>query len=75
VFPKPTEVFVENKGQKVFRALELNENMGIYIKVIAERDATISELKKKNRWMTIKMGAAFVLFIVILFRKFLIRLI
>jgi len=36
VFPKPTEVFVENKGQKVFRALELNENMGIYIKVIAE---------------------------------------
>ncbi|HPI81840.1 MAG TPA: hypothetical protein PK122_01210 [Candidatus Paceibacterota bacterium] len=36
VFPKPTEVFVENKGQKVFRALELNENMGIYIKVIAD---------------------------------------
>lgn len=36
VFPKPTEEFVENKGQKVFRALELNENMGIYIKVIAD---------------------------------------
>jgi major vault protein len=36
VFPKPTEVFIENKGQKTFRALELNENMGIYIKVIAD---------------------------------------
>lgn len=36
VFPKPTETFIENKGQKVFRALELNENMGIYIKVIAD---------------------------------------
>ena len=36
VFPKPTETFIENKGQKVFRAIELNENMGIYIKVIAD---------------------------------------
>lgn len=36
VFPKPTEVFIENKGQNVFRAVELNENMGIYIKVIAD---------------------------------------
>jgi len=36
VFPKPTEVFIENKGQNVFRAIELNENMGIYIKVIAD---------------------------------------
>lgn len=36
VFPKPTEVFVENQGQKIFRAIELNENMGIYIKVIAD---------------------------------------
>jgi len=36
VFPKPTETFIENKGQKTFRALELNENMGIYIKVIAD---------------------------------------
>jgi major vault protein len=36
VFPKPTEVFIENKGQKIFRAIELNENMGIYIKVIAD---------------------------------------
>ena len=36
VFPKPTETFVENKKQRIFRAIELNENMGLYIKVIAE---------------------------------------
>jgi len=36
VFPKPTETFIENKGKRIFRSIELNENMGIYIKVIAE---------------------------------------
>lgn len=36
VFPKPTEIFIENNGKKIFRAIELNENMGIYIKVIAD---------------------------------------
>jgi major vault protein len=36
VFPKPTEVFIQNKNQNVFRAIELNEAMGIYIKVIAD---------------------------------------
>ena len=36
VFPKPTEIFIENNGIKIFRAIELNENMGIYIKVIAD---------------------------------------
>ena len=35
VFPKPTETFIENKQQRIFRATELNENMGLYIKVIA----------------------------------------
>ena len=35
VFPKPTETFIENKKQRIFRATELNENMGLYIKVIA----------------------------------------
>jgi len=44
VFPKPTEVFIENKGQKTFRALELNENMGIYLKVIAD----YAESESKN---------------------------
>lgn len=45
VFPKPTEVFIENKGQRIFRALELNENMGIYIKVIADYKEDDTEFK------------------------------
>lgn len=36
VFPKPTEQFIEKDGTKKFRAIELNEIMGIYIKVIAD---------------------------------------
>jgi major vault protein len=43
VFPKPTETFIESAGKKIFRAIELNDNMGIYIKVIAEYE----EDKKK----------------------------
>lgn len=35
VFPKPTETFVEKSGSRKFRAIELNENSGLYIKVIA----------------------------------------
>ena len=35
VFPRPTETFVAMRGSRKFRALELNENSGIYIKVIA----------------------------------------
>jgi hypothetical protein len=35
VFPKPTESFVEKAGARKFRAIELNENSGIYLKVIA----------------------------------------
>ncbi|MBK8255167.1 MAG: hypothetical protein IPK82_21210 [Polyangiaceae bacterium] len=35
VFPRPTETFVERNGQRKFRAIELNENSGIYVKVIA----------------------------------------
>jgi major vault protein len=34
VFPKPTETFVEQGGSNKFKAIELNENMGIYVKVI-----------------------------------------
>ncbi len=34
VFPKPTQVFVLKKGGRKFRALELNEISGIYVKVI-----------------------------------------
>ncbi len=35
VFPRPTENFVEKKGARKFKAIELDENSGIYIKVIA----------------------------------------
>jgi major vault protein len=35
VFPEPTEEFVEKKGQRKFKAIELNEISGLYIKVIA----------------------------------------
>lgn len=36
VFPEATEVFVTKDGCRKFRAIELNENSGIYIKVIAD---------------------------------------
>ena len=35
VFPKPTEVIVRMRGSRKFRAIELNENSGLYLKVIA----------------------------------------
>ncbi|MBU2615470.1 MAG: SPFH domain-containing protein [Bacteroidota bacterium] len=36
VFPKPTEIFVEKEGFRKFKAIELNEISGLYIKVIAD---------------------------------------
>jgi len=36
VFPKPTEEFLQQEGKNKFKAVELNNNMGIYIKVIAD---------------------------------------
>ncbi|MBF0101063.1 MAG: hypothetical protein HQK77_09170 [Desulfobacterales bacterium] len=35
VFPEPTETFVEKNGLRKFRAIELNEISGLYVKVIA----------------------------------------
>lgn len=35
VFPRPTEVFVQRGSARKFRAIELSENSGIYLKVIA----------------------------------------
>lgn len=35
VFPRPSETFVEKSGQRKFKAIELNEISGLYIKVIA----------------------------------------
>lgn len=36
VFPKPTETFITENSSKKFRAIELNEISGIYVKVIAD---------------------------------------
>lgn len=36
VFPEPTESFVEKEGARKFRATELNDDMGLHIKVIAD---------------------------------------
>ena len=54
VFPNPTERFLERKDPKgrksrKFRAIELNEQMGIYIKVIADYQETEAEGGKKYR--------------------------
>ncbi|MBF0118786.1 MAG: hypothetical protein HQK79_08115 [Desulfobacterales bacterium] len=35
VFPRPTEIFLEKGGSRKFKAIELNEISGLYIKVIA----------------------------------------
>lgn len=35
VFPRPTEMFVEKNGARKFKAIELNEISGLYVKVIA----------------------------------------
>ena len=35
IFPSPTETLVERNGKKKFRAIELNDLIGIYVKVIA----------------------------------------
>ncbi len=43
VFPAPTETFIQDKNQRKFRAIELNEIQGLHIKVIApylEEDGT-----------------------------------
>ncbi len=36
VFPEPTETFIERNGERKFRAIELNQISGVYIKVIAD---------------------------------------
>lgn len=40
VFPRPTEAFVEKHGSRKFKAIELNEISGLYIKVIAPYKGT-----------------------------------
>jgi major vault protein len=36
VFPEPTETFLTENGERKFRAIELNNQMGLHIKVIAD---------------------------------------
>lgn len=45
VFPEPTETFVERQGTRKFKAIELNEISGIYVKVIAPYREGERELK------------------------------
>ena len=45
VFPEPTEVFIEQNTNKKFKAYELNEISGIYLKVISDYDE--DETKRK----------------------------
>ncbi|AFM03574.1 Shoulder domain protein [Bernardetia litoralis DSM 6794] len=46
VFPKPTEVFIQKKGMRKFKAIELNEMSGLYIKVIAPYKEGKNEYKE-----------------------------
>jgi major vault protein len=48
VFPRPTETFVEKNDSRKYRAIELNELSGLYVKVIApyresDRDHKVGE--------------------------------
>jgi len=45
VFPEPTEVFLEKEGSRKYKAIELNENSGIYVKVIADYEEKGSSYK------------------------------
>ena len=47
VFPEPTETFVEQNGSIKYRAIELSEISGVYVKVIA--DYTDSNTKQKHK--------------------------
>ncbi len=45
VFPEPTEDFIEKEGEVKFKATELNENSGIYVKVIEDYEEGGTEYK------------------------------
>lgn len=46
VFPEPTESFIETDGKRKFKAIELSEIKGIYIKVIAPYSEDGKEYKE-----------------------------
>lgn len=45
VFPEPTETFIQSNGKKVFKAYELNEISGLYLKVISEYEEGDKQFK------------------------------
>jgi major vault protein len=54
VFPEPTETFITRAGGgNIFKAVELNENMGLYIKVISDyKDGTESHIAGDELFIT-----------------------
>lgn len=48
VFPEPTEVFVEQNGSIKYRAIELSEISGVYVKVIADYTDATTKTKHKT---------------------------
>ncbi len=59
VFPEPEETFVTEKGDRKFRAIDLNAQSGIYIKVTADYDHDGDELVKAwrgSRMVEVKPG-------------------
>jgi major vault protein len=56
VFPRPTEVFVQRGGARKFRAIELSENSGIYVKVIAPTRRTATSLQGGRRALHHRQG-------------------
>jgi major vault protein len=55
VFPEPTEIFVQKSGARKFKAIELNELQGIYLKVTApytEDDGTTKRREGEELFIT-----------------------
>lgn len=48
VFPEPTETFVEQNGSIKYKAIELSEISGVYVKVIADYTDAVTKVKHKT---------------------------
>ena len=48
VFPEPTETFVEQNGSIKYKAIELSEISGVYVKVIADYTDSVTKQKHKT---------------------------
>lgn len=48
VFPEPTETFVEQNGSIKYKAIELSEISGVYVKVIADYTDSVTKQKYKT---------------------------